>query len=146
MQQQAEREATKEAIEFVFSLYRYKARPGQIAAYVEALSKFEPADIRRAVAKVPSLFPQGAPNAGELVEMVSRIAREKPRGAVIAAEPSTYKDHDLPVGNPYQLLAEKWQRESAEMGLNPDEPAPLAVVKQRCREINELFGGKVIAP
>jgi len=49
----------------------------------------------------------------------------------------------LPEDNPFQMLARSWERESRDLGLDPNQPTPHEIGKRRMSELMALLERKM---
>jgi len=112
-------------------------------AYFSALKQFDRDVVFRAMSRGLSQNPTFFPAAGELMDLCKLIAREKDKHQVISGVDRGRKAlpdlRQLPFDNPFMQLAEKWRRESQELGLQPDEYTPQEIGLKRFKELFALL-------
>lgn len=116
-----------------------KPSPTESAAYRSALSAVDPRFVSQAVAGAPATWPKYFPSAGELLAESMRHQRASASSSAPKPEAAPYVPPKLREDNPFELLARKWERESADLGLLPGAVTPSKIARERAIEIQALF-------
>lgn len=106
---------------------------------------FPQSAICQAIAKAPSTSPEFVPGA-EVVKQLAMAEAKRVRvesSTPAATDAPRLESHtpQLNDDNPFLLLANKWEQESHDLGLDPDRCTPKHIAARRLRELGELLGG-----
>ncbi len=117
------------------------------AAWWRVLSDYPEWAIRRAFVRAPKEAAQGQylPSA-ELVRRHAEVALKIPPTAANynrpVLPPVSIDEHPVAEDNPLLELGRKWQAESRQLGISPDQTTPKEVGARRMRELTAALEGK----
>lgn len=132
--------------EFLVNLYpQHRPPPGECDAYKEFLRDVPREALSKAILRAPEESPTFFPSAGKLRELAMRIdasdrAAERARQfELMPRDEPSMPDEPLSPNNPFQQLAERWERESADLGIRDNDAIPRHLGVARLRELNAML-------
>jgi len=140
-----ERCAFEKLMAAVVSLYPgTSVHEAMFPSYWGELQRFDLDDVRagfkRAIRESPEFVPKG-PQVVAWCEVIERDGARRQRGEQRTLIPGTVTGGaTLPDDHAAMELARAFERESLELGLQPDRATPADVAIERCRRIAEVTG------
>jgi len=116
-----------------------------VDAYFDELREFELRTVLSALQRARAESPQWVPS-GPIVKAHAKAIAKTTHPYVIPINRQLtggVAGRSLPEDNPFQMLARSWERESRELGLDPNQPTPHEIGKRRMEELVALLEGKM---
>lgn len=122
-----------------YSLYPSATmQPAVMLAWWKHLRDLSQEAITVAITRAPSTSSSFVPSAQTVREIALALPKSAPAAQTrpMPALPAPVK---LGADNPFLYLAQKWEFESLELGLDPEKPSPKHIAKRRMQELLDLL-------
>lgn len=126
-------------MEALFLLYPGRAQaPGTTLSWWRFLHDLPRDKLEQAFVRAPQLSALYLPSAQAVREAALALPKSAPAAQTrpVPALPAPVK---LGADNPFLYLAQKWEFESLELGLDPEKPSPKHIAKRRMQELLDLL-------
>lgn len=131
----------RQAFNVCLGAYNRVERQGEFEAWGSFLGRYPTDVVGAAVMQAPDKWPDRMPTVGQIRGLIESIiakrrsqTRDQQQSLKPKTSPSTYTGHPK-----FNELAEKWESESIEAGLDPDRPPPHPITMRRMCELNEMW-------